>query len=481
MSLEQIKSDREKKLAALKAAGAEPYPIKTGERQTIGSILVDFEKLESGKEKVSAAGRLRALRKHGGSAFADLEDETGKIQLLFKKDELGEAYDNFSDLFDTGDFLRVEGIVFKTQKGEKTMQISSFDILAKALNQLPEKWHGLKDVEERYRRRYLDILMNSEVKERFKERGRILNGLREFLANEGFLEVETPVLQPLPGGALAKPFKTHLNALDMDLYLRVSPELYLKRLLVGGFEKVYEMGRCFRNEGMDKSHNPDFTILEFYWAFADEEMLMELTEKMFGFLAPKKEIEYQGQKINLAAPFKRIKMRDLLKDEFGVDIFEASPEKLEETIEKAGGQAEKGARKCKLIDELFKILRPKIIQPTFVTGHPIRMSPLAKAVKENPKETARFQLLCGGMEMVNAYAELNDPREQEKRMKQQEEKRDDDEIQRFDQDYIEALEYGMPPAAGFGLGVDRLVMLLTDASNVREVIIFPAMRAQARD
>lgn len=476
MSLEQIKSDREKKLVVLKAAGINSYPIKTGPRRAIGSVLTDFEKLADGKEKISVAGRLRALRKHGGSAFADLEDETGKIQLLFKKDELGEVYDNFSDFFDAGDFLRAEGEVFKTQKGERTMQVAAFSILAKALNQLPEKWHGLKDTEERYRRRYLDLLMNGEVKERFKKRGEILKNLRQFLANEGFLEVETPILQSLPGGALAKPFKTHLNALDMDLYLRIAPELYLKRLIVGGFEKVYELGRCFRNEGMDKSHNPDFTMLEFYWAYADEEMLMDLTEKMFEFLAPDLSIEYQGQKISLRPPFKKITMRELILGELGIDIDKVSQEEIMAELEKRDIKPEEG-KACRAIDALFKIARAKITEPTFVTEHPLEMSPLAKEkiiAGLEKRYAARFQLVINGLELINAYSELNNPEEQAKRLKEQETLHEDE--VRFDKDFIEALEYGMPPTAGWGLGVDRLVMLLTDAPSVREVILFPAMR-----
>jgi len=500
MSLEEIKSDRQKKLTAIRAAGVDAYPAQTARtRQDIAAVLAEFDKLAGVQKDITLAGRLRLMREHGGSTFADLEDGSGKIQVYFKKDVLGEQeYDFFVANFDLGDFIEVAGELFQTQKGEKTLRVKKYHLLSKAFNQLPDKWHGLADVEERFRRRYLDLLMNKDVRQRFKARSEIIKNLRQFLETRSFVEVETPVLQPLPGGALARPFKTHLNALDLDLYLRVAPELYLKRLLVGGFDKVYELGRCFRNEGMDKSHNPDFTMLEFYWAYADYEQLMELTEELFEFLVPASlkrersgpelEIEYQGAKINFAPPFKRISLRDLILENFEIDINKASEETLRGKLEKLDQKIDKDAPRCKLIDELFKTLRPKIIQPTFVTNHPIEMSPLAKASPDNPKEAQRFQLLVGGMELVNAYSELNDPQEQAKRMKEQEGMRNDpakrgqspaelgEEIQRFDEDFIEALEYGMPPAAGFGLGVDRLVMLLTNAPSVREVILFPTMR-----
>jgi len=288
--------------------------------------------------------------------------------------------------------------------------------------------------------------------------------------------VETPVLQPLPGGALAKPFRTHLNALNMDLYLRIAPELYLKRLLVGGFEKIYEIGRCFRNEGMDKLHNPDFTMLEFYWAYADYQDVMNLVERMFGFLVPEMEIEFQDNKINFTDSFKRISIGELIMEHYKIDIGQALRMDLEKILIQAGEKPEKDAPDCKLIDEIFKTIRPNIIKPTFVTNHPIEMSPLAKASEQNPKEAQRFQMIVAGMEIINAYSELNNPKEQAERMKEQEKGRQDDEIQRFDRDYIEALEYGMPPAAGLGLGVDRLVQFLTNAANIREVILFPTMR-----
>ncbi|OGZ34375.1 MAG: lysine--tRNA ligase [Candidatus Portnoybacteria bacterium RBG_19FT_COMBO_36_7] len=477
MSIEKIKSDRLKKLENIKAVRINPYPSKIGPRRVVAEILEDFDILEKDKKSVALAGRLRSLRAHGGSIFANIEDFSGQMQLYFKKDQIGDKeYDLFADNLDVGDFIFTEGELFKTHKGERTLLVKKYEILAKSLNQMPEKWHGLKDVEERFRRRYLDLLMNKDVKARFVMRGKIIKELRAFLEGEGFIEVETPILQSLPGGALAKPFKTHLNALDMDLYLRIAPELYLKRLLVGGFEKIYEIGRCFRNEGMDRTHNPDFTMMELYLAYADHEDLIELTEKMFGVLVPELQIEFNGNKINFTSPFKRISMRDLILQDYEIDISKASRNELEKTLERSGEKADKDAPDCKLIDEIFKILRPKIIQPTFITNYPIGMSPLAKALEENSKEAARFQLVAGGLELVNAYSELNDPQEQAQRMKEQEKDRPSGEIQRYDKEFIEALEYGMPPAGGLGLGVDRLVQLLTDNQNIREVILFPTMK-----
>ncbi len=478
MSLEKIKNDRLKKLARLKEVDIEPYPAQTSrQRILVAKALEKFDEYAQAKKEIILAGRLRLLRSHGGSCFARLEDSSDQIQLFFKKDVLGEVqYKLFADNFDIGDFIEVEGELFKTQTNEKTLLVKRVRLLSKSLNQLPDKWHGLKDTEERFRRRYLDLLMDKDVRARFKARGEIIKNMRAFLEFKGFIEVETPILQTLPGGALAKPFRTHLNALDMDLYLRVAPELYLKRLLVGGFEKVYELGRCFRNEGMDKFHNPDFTILEFYWAYADYEQLMELTEEMFEFLVPELEIEYQGAPIDFTPPFKRVAMRDLIKKHYDIDIKEADKKELMKVLAAAGEKVDEDMPACKMVDELFKIIRPKILQPTFVMNHSLAMSPLAKASVEDPQEAARFQLIVAGTELINAYSELNDPQEQTNRMKTQEHYRSDEEFQRFDQDFIEALEYGMPPAAGWGLGIDRLVMLLTNAPTMREVILFPVMR-----
>jgi len=482
VSLEKIKTDRLAKLAKLKEAGVNPYPAQTARGRVLAAqALEKFDEYAGAKKEIILAGRLRLLRLHGGSCFARLEDASGQMQLFFKKDVLGEAeYKLFADNFDIGDFVEVTGELFKTQTEEKTLLVKKVRLLAKSLNQLPDKWHGLKDTEERFRRRYLDLLMNKEVRERFKKRSEIIKNIRKFFDEYGFVEVETPILQPLPGGALARPFKTHLNALDMDLYLRVAPELYLKRLIVGGFEKVYEIGRQFRNEGMDKTHNPDFTMLEFYWAYADYEQLMELTEELLEFLVPELEIDYQGHKINLTPPFKRVSMRDLLLKEFNINIDQASESDILAELEKQGVKPEDD-KPCRAIDALFKVIRPKLIEPTFVTDHPIEMSPLAKEKTDTglkKRYTERFQLIIGGMELINAYSELNDPQEQAKRFKDQVALHGED--VRYDQDFIEAMEFGLPPTAGWGLGVDRLVELLTDAPTLREVILFPAMR-EARE
>lgn len=479
MSLEKIKSDRLKKLERLRAAGIDPYPSAVWPLVAIAKVLENFEELARKKKEITVAGRLRSVREHGGSTFVDLEDASARLQLYFKKDTIGEKdYQFFGDNFDVGDFIEATGELFLTQKGEKSLLVKKFQILTKAINQLPDKWHGLVDIEERFRRRYLDLLMNPTVKKRFEARSALIKNLRLFLESEGFTEVETPALQPLAGGALAQPFKTHLNALDIELYLRIAPELYLKRLLVAGFEKVYEIGRCFRNEGMDKSHNPDFTMLEFYWAYADYQQLMELTEKMFEFLVPELEIEYQSSKINLAPPFKRISMRDLLLKEFSIDIDKASQKDILQELAARNARPEDD-KDCRAIDTLFKIARPKLIEPTFVIDHPLDMSPLAKEKKEEKlkkRYAQRFQLIVGGLELVNAYSELNDPQEQARRLKEQEALHGDD--VRYDEDFIEALEYGMPPTAGFGLGIDRLILLLTNAPSIREVILFPTMRGK---
>lgn len=435
MAIVDIKKIRLKKLKQIKKAEVNPYPIKSKITHSIEQVLADFEKLSDAKIGVALAGRITAIREHGGSCFINFDDEKAKIQAFFRKDKLGEKYQFFLDNFDVGDFINILGILFATKRGEKTIEVSDFKILAKSLLPLPEKWHGLQDVEERFRKRYLDLVMNSEVRDKFRMRSKILEELRNLLNGQEFLEVETPILQPIPGGALAKPFKTHLNALKMDLYLRVSPELYLKRLLVGGLDKIYEIGRCFRNEGMDKHHNPDFTMIELYWAYQDRDSLMDFVERIMIDLVKKikgaAKFTYEDKEIDFTAPWKRIKFKDLN----------------------------------------FEKDKVNIIQPTFVVDHPAKMAILAKAKEENPKEADRFQLVVGGIELMNGFSELNDPLEQEKRFKLAK-----IETERKDKDFLEALQYGMPPAAGLGMGIDRLVALLTDSHSLREVILFPTMR-----
>ena len=356
-------------------------------------------------------------------------------------------------------------------------------MLAKSLLPLPEKWHGLKDIEERYRKRYLDLIFNPEVKERFETRSKIIKEIRNFLEKEGFLEVETPILQLLYGGAKAKPFKTHLNALNLDLYLRISPELYLKRLLVGGFEKIYEIGKCFRNEGVDKYHNPDFTMLEFYWAYASYKDLMKLNENVFRAILKrvfgKVKISYGGDTIDFKIPWQRIEFSDLLLKGVQVKYEDLNRNALLKKAKELEIEIPEGADKAVIADEIYKkICRPQIIQPTFVLHHPLGFQPLAKQLAKNPQKLANFQLIIGGMEIVNAFSELNDSIEQRRRLKEHEKlfKQGFEEAQRSDEEFLEALEYGMPPAAGFGMGIDRLVALLTNSHSLREVILFPTMR-----
>lgn len=494
-TINELRKIRLKKLKTIKKTGFLAYPEKTKRTHKIAEVLKNFNTLSRSKKEVILVGRIRSLREHGGSTFIHIEDGNGspphqkfgvgtRIQAYFKKDRIGESgYQFFLDNFDIGDFIEVRGILFKTKRGEKTIEAGDFKILAKSLLPLPEKWHGLKDIEERFRKRYLDLIFNSEVKKKFETRSIIIKGVREFLEKEGFLEVETPILQPSYGGARAKPFKTHLNTLDMDLYLRIALELYLKRLLVGGFEKVYEIGKCFRNEGMDRTHNPDFTMLEFYWAYADYKDIMRLTERMFEYLIKKifgkLKIKYEGKEINFKSPWQRIEFSQILRKHANINSEEINLEALKKKAQKLGVQIPKGADKAELLDEIYKKLcRSEIWQPTFIIHFPLGFQPLAKALEENPKKLANFQLVAGGMEFCNAFSELNDPIEQRKRFEEQENffKEGFEEAQRMDEDFLEALEYGMPPAAGFGMGIDRLVALLTDSHSLREAILFPTMR-----
>ena len=484
MIIDELRKIRQKKLEAIRKAGVLAYPEKTKRTHKIEEALKDFNNLARSKKEIVLVGRIRSLREHGGATFLHLEDGTGKIQAYFRRDRIGErGYQFFLDNFDIGDFIEVRGILFKTKKGERTIEASDFKILAKSLLPLPEKWHGLKDVEERFRKRYLDLIFNPEVKKKFEIRTKIIKEIREFLEKEGFLEVETPILQPIYGGAKARPFKTHLNALDLDLYLRIAPELYLKRLLVGGFEKIYEIGKCFRNEGVDRQHNPDFTILEFYWAYANYKDLMKLTEKMFESLLKKilgvLEIKYEGKKINFKTPWPRIEFNQLLKKYTKINLEEIHPQALKKEAQRLGIETTEGASKAEIADEIYKKLcRPNIQQPTFVIHHPLGFQPLAKVLETDPKKLANFQLVVAGWELINAFSELNDPIEQRRRFEEQEKffKAGLEEAQRMDEDFLEALEYGMPPAAGFGMGIDRLVALLTDSHSLREVILFPTMR-----
>jgi lysyl-tRNA synthetase class 2 len=410
------------------------------------------------------------------------------LQLSFKKNILGDKHYNFfKNLIDLGDFIRVKGTLFTTKVGEKTLEVQSLKLLAKSLLPLPEKWHGLSDVEIRYRKRYLDLIANPEVRVIFKKRSLIIKTIREFLDKEGFIEVETPILQPIPGGAAARPFVTHHNALDIDLYLRIAPELYLKRLIVGGFEKVYEVARCFRNEGIDWAHNPEFTQVEFYQAYADYHDLMKLMEKFFVYLMKKingggTKIVYEKNEIDLAPPYERITFRDILM-KFGNCDIEQYPdrESMAKKAQELGLEILPSDDRGKIMDEIFKkIVRPKITKPTFVINYPIELSPLAKKMVEDPRYVERFQLIVSGVELTNAFSELNDPIDQRERFVAQQKMREagDMEAMPIDEDFIEALEHGMPPTAGLGLGIDRLIALLTDSHNIKEVILFPTLKPE---
>lgn len=485
-TINELREARLKKLEILKNSGTSAYPGKTNRSHSIRQALEVFAKLKKLEKEIFLAGRIRSLRKHGKVTFLNIDDGTGQIQALFREDRIGEkAYQFFCDVFDIGDFIEIRGILLTTKTKEKTIEASDFKILSKSLLPLPEKWHGIQDVEERYRKRYLDLIFNPEVKARFEIRSKIISAIRDFLDKEGFLEVETPILQPIYGGAKAKPFKTHLNALDMDMYMRIAPELYLKRLIIGGLEKVYEVGRCFRNEGVDRSHNPEFTTIEFYWAYADYKDLMKLIEKMFASILKnvfgKLTIEYGGKKIDFKPPWQRIEFSELLKKYADINYEEINADSLRKKAAEFGIEIAEKAGKIEIADEIFKKLcLPNLWEPTFLINYPAGAFPLAKSLDDNHSKLANIQLVAGAWELVNAFSELNDPIEQRRRFEEQEKffKEGLEEAQRMDTDYIEALEYGLPPAAGFGMGVDRLTALLTDAHSLREIILFPTMRAR---
>ncbi|MDD5013324.1 MAG: lysine--tRNA ligase [Candidatus Pacebacteria bacterium] len=479
---EEIRQNRVEKREKLKKLGLYPYPISIQRTHEIETILNDFDNFL--EKEIILVGRIKTMRTHGALTFFDFEDGTGKMQAMFAKDRLGENnYQFFLNNFDIGDFIEVKGFVFKTKRNEKTIEGKDFKMISKSLRPLPEKWHGLKDIEERYRKRYLDLIFSPETKKKFEIRSKTVKEIRNFLDNNGFLEVETPILQTIYGGARAKPFKTHINAFDLDVFLRISPELYLKRLIVGGFEKVYEIGKCFRNEGVDKFHNPDFTMLEFYWAYADYKELMKLTEKMIQQVLKNvlgsTTINYGENEVDFSGQWERIEFFSLLEKYTDIKYEEINKESLLNKAKELGIDIQKGADKANIADEIYKkYCRPKIIQPTFVTHHPYGFQPLAKNLDEN--KLASFQVIVCGAEIINAFSELNDPVEQEKRFKEQEKmfKGGFEEAQRSDEEFVEALEYGMPPAAGFGLGIDRFVLMITNSNSLREVILFPLMKTK---
>ena len=477
------------KLEGWRDKGIEPYALRYPHRDTTSSVRDRFDSLQDGEESdytASLAGRIMALRRHGKACFADIEDREGRIQLLASLDSLGsEEYDMFLDV-DIGDWVGVEGLVFKSRRGEITLRLESFTLLSKSLRPLPEKWHGLKDVELRYRQRYLDLMVNPEVKENLLVRVETIRELRSFLDERGFTEVETPMLQPIPGGATARPFTTFHQALGEDLYLRIAPELYLKRCIVGGLEKVYEINRNFRNEGISYKHNPEFTMLEFYWAYVDyldlaaflEEMLAAAVAAVKGSLS----FSYQGKPLDLTPPWRRVTMLEAVGEAVGETVTTATPE---EELRRLAGEREipleKGWGVGKIATELFeKLVEPNLWEPTLVMDYPREVSPLARAHRDDPLLTERFELIVAGREIANAFSELIDPLDQRERFEEQARQREsgDEEAHVIDYEFLRALEYGMPPTGGLGLGVDRLVMLLTDSHSIREVILFPHLRSE---
>lgn len=483
--LNEMMMYRRQKLKDLRKKGVEPYGEKYIRTHLAQEVLDNFEELED--QQVKIAGRISTMRKQGKASFAHLLDLSGKIQIYVKADRVPEGdYDTFTHSLDIGDILGVEGRVFRTKRGEISIDVTNFKVLSKSLRPLPEKWHGLKDVETRYRQRYVDLIVNPETKDLFIRRSRIIRSMRNLLDTRGFLEVETPMLHPIAGGAAARPFITYHNTLNMNLYLRIAPELYLKRLIVGGLEKVYEINRNFRNEGISTRHNPEFTMIELYEAYSDLEGMMEVTESLVSQAAldvlGTTKIEYQGQAVDLTPPWRRLSMADAIKEFTGVDVNTfTSLEEAKTVAEKQGIKVEKGAGKAEIINSLFEeLVEDKLIQPTFITDYPIELSPLAKRKKDNPELTYRFELYITGRELANAYSELNDPLDQKDRFVKQMEQREkgDDEAHMMDEDFVRALEYGMPPTGGLGIGIDRLVMLLTDAPSIRDVILFPHMRSE---
>ena len=484
--LNEVLRIRREKLGALADMGRNPFEVTSFDRKDMaGDIKADYESYEG--KMVTIAGRLMAKRVMGKMSFADLSDRSGRIQLCVKRDELGDEEYKIYKKYDIGDIVGVTGEVFKTKMGEITVRAESVKLLSKSLRPLPEKYHGMTNTDLRYRQRYVDLIMNDDVRRTFEVRSAIIRAIRSFLDERGFMEVETPILNTIPGGAAARPFITHHNTLDIDMYMRIAPELYLKRLIVGGFEKVYEMGRLFRNEGMDVKHNPEFTSVEVYEAYADYEDMMDLTEELFKYVAEKAlgttKVTYQGEEIDLGGKWERLTMLDAIKKYSGINMSEAKTAKeAEEMAKSVGVEFDEDAPKLSRGEIISLVFEEKVeeqlVQPTFIYEYPVEISPLAKRYADNPDFTERFEVFITRREFGNAFSELNDPIDQKERFLKQVEKREagDDEANMMDEDYVNALEYGLPPTGGLGIGVDRLVMLLTDSSSIRDVLLFPTMK-----
>ncbi|MBI1939559.1 MAG: lysine--tRNA ligase [Ignavibacteriales bacterium] len=487
---------RHEELKELLEKGIQPFAYNYDVNNYSQNIKNNYEQFEN--KDVRIAGRIMTLRRMGKASFAHIQDKEGKIQIYLKRDDIGEYYDTFK-LLDIGDIIGVEGFIFKTKTGEISVHSKSFQLLTKSLRPMPiakevvdengnkTVFDQFADKELRYRQRYVDLMVNPDVKQVFYLRSRIITEMRKFLDGSGYVEVETPILQPLYGGAAARPFVTHHNALDVELYLRIADELYLKRLIVGGFDGVYEISKDFRNEGMDKTHNPEFTMMELYVSYKDyfwmmsyvEEMIAQICKNVFGTL----EFEIEGEKINFTAPWKRISMVDELKNSAGIDVLTASSDDLIRELKKHGVEIIGGESNGKLIDMLFEItVQPKLIQPTFLMDYPVELSPLAKKHREHDSLVERFEGFVLGREICNAFSELNDPIDQKNRFEAQSKMREegDEEAHQIDEDFVRALEYGMPPTAGLGMGIDRLVMLLTSQPSIRDVILFPQMKPQSK-
>ncbi|MFH1382621.1 MAG: lysine--tRNA ligase [Chloroflexota bacterium] len=487
--LDRITQQRLAKLEKLREQGINPYPHRFHRTHTAKEAATLLKQQETsgqtGTSPVDVAGRITAIRKMGKSSFLDLRDGSGKIQLLFQvtEESTAEQRELFANL-DIGDFIGVEGTLFRTKTGEPTIRVTDFAMLAKSLRPLPEKWHGLSDVETRYRQRYLDLISNPEVRDTFKVRSQVIASMRQFLNQRGFLEVETPILQPEAGGASARPFVTHHNTLDQDFYLRIATELHLKRLIVGGFDKVYELGRAFRNEGIDTKHNPEFTLLESYEAYADYNDVMKMVEEMVAGISQQvlgtTQVKFGEHTVNLNPPWQRLGLRESIQQSCGIDIVKyPKADLLRAEMQKLKIEADPEKNWAKLVDDLLTTcVEPKLIQPTFLIDYPVSMSPLAKTRPDNERVVERFEGFAGGLEIANAFTELNDPLEQRERFVQQqkEHKAGDTEEETIDEDFLQALEYGMPPTGGLGIGIDRLVMLLTNQQSIREVILFPQLK-----
>ncbi|OEH84380.1 lysine--tRNA ligase [Desulfuribacillus stibiiarsenatis] len=487
--LNELLQIRRQKMQQLAEMGQDPFGKRFDRDTDAGSIhstygVIDKDELDQHTVIVSIAGRIITKRGHGKASFLHLQDRTDRIQVYVREDSVGEAAYHAFELFDIGDIIGVTGQVFKTNRGETSIRATEVEILSKSLRPLPEKFHGLKDIELRYRQRYVDLIVNPEVKDTFIKRSQIIQAMRQFLNERGYLEVETPTLHTIAGGAAAKPFITHHNALHMDMYLRIALELHLKRLIVGGLEKVYEIGRVFRNEGISTRHNPEFTMIELYEAYADYQDIMNLTEEMIAFCSEKvlgtTVVEYQGQKVDLTPKWERLSIVDAVKKYSGVDFsVQMTDEEAHALAKEHKVQVQPSMTFGHILNEFFEQkVEDKLIQPTFIYGHPVEVSPLAKKNPEDPRFTDRFELFIVGREHANAFTELNDPIDQRERFEGQlkERQQGNDEAHMMDDDYIHALEYGLPPTGGLGVGIDRLVMLLTDSPSIRDVILFPHMR-----